>query len=252
MSLRPGDSTVLQPNMTFHLIPGMWLDDWGIEISECIRITETGAEPFCGFDRRLFVAGVTRRPPDRLLPHRPSCVILRDARRRGSPAREGSMTVRRIAALLLMLVALPALAACGTAQPTAYAPRRPGRRICPNVPIAGGLFEVTFAGKFGHLAGAGGGFRPLPRRRAGRRPGGGPAGGAGQDAASPARDHPRMGSLARPCRLRLRQPERQRRVGRHAVSALWPAFRPLQASPATARSCWCDRCRPACRRTRAR
>lgn len=55
MSLRPGDTTVLQPNMTFHLIPGMWLDDWGIEISECIRITETGAEPFCGFERRLFV-----------------------------------------------------------------------------------------------------------------------------------------------------------------------------------------------------
>lgn len=55
------------------------------------------------------------------------------------------MTVRRIAALLLMLVAVPALAACGTAQPTAYAPAGPGGGYAER-PIAGGLFEVTFAG----------------------------------------------------------------------------------------------------------
>lgn len=55
LSLRPGDHTVLEPDMTLHVIPGVWLDDWGIEISECIHITETGAEPFCDFPRRLFV-----------------------------------------------------------------------------------------------------------------------------------------------------------------------------------------------------
>jgi ectoine utilization protein EutD len=54
-SLRPGDRTVLQPNMTFHCIPGLWMDDWGIEISECFRVTETGAEPFCDVPRQLFV-----------------------------------------------------------------------------------------------------------------------------------------------------------------------------------------------------
>jgi len=54
-SLRPGDTTVLQPNMTFHCIPGLWMDDWGIEISECFRVTDKGAEPFCDVPRQLFV-----------------------------------------------------------------------------------------------------------------------------------------------------------------------------------------------------
>ncbi len=55
ISLRPGDRTVLQPDMTLHIIPGVWLDDWGIEISECVHITESGAQPFCDFPRQLFV-----------------------------------------------------------------------------------------------------------------------------------------------------------------------------------------------------
>jgi Xaa-Pro aminopeptidase len=55
MSLRPGDTSVLEPGMCFHMIPGMWMDDWGIEISECFRVTETGAEPFCSFPRELIV-----------------------------------------------------------------------------------------------------------------------------------------------------------------------------------------------------
>ncbi len=55
LSLRPGDRTVLERDMTLHVIPGVWLDDWGIEISECIHITENGAQPFCDFPRELFV-----------------------------------------------------------------------------------------------------------------------------------------------------------------------------------------------------
>ena len=55
LSLRPGDTTELQPGMTIHMIPGIWMDDWGIEISECFRVTDTGAEPFCDFPRRLFI-----------------------------------------------------------------------------------------------------------------------------------------------------------------------------------------------------
>jgi ectoine utilization protein EutD len=55
MSLRPGDKSVLEPNMTFHLIAGIWMDDWGIEISEAFRVTERGAETFCTTPRQLFV-----------------------------------------------------------------------------------------------------------------------------------------------------------------------------------------------------
>lgn len=55
MSLRPGDTSAMRPNMTFHMIPGIWADDWGIELSECFLVTEQGAEPFCNFPRKLFV-----------------------------------------------------------------------------------------------------------------------------------------------------------------------------------------------------
>ncbi len=57
ISLRPGDQTELQPNMTLHLIPAVWLDDCGVEISECIRVTEDAAETFCRFPRQLIVEG---------------------------------------------------------------------------------------------------------------------------------------------------------------------------------------------------
>ncbi|MFC0401500.1 ectoine hydrolase DoeA [Paraburkholderia rhizosphaerae] len=55
MSLRPGDKTVLEAGMTFHFMPGLWLDDWGLEITESILITDTGVETFCNTPRKLFV-----------------------------------------------------------------------------------------------------------------------------------------------------------------------------------------------------
>jgi ectoine hydrolase len=47
MSLRRGDRTVLEPGMCFHFMPALWLDDGGLEITESLLITETGAEKFC-------------------------------------------------------------------------------------------------------------------------------------------------------------------------------------------------------------
>ncbi|MBI1217144.1 MAG: ectoine hydrolase DoeA [Rhodobacteraceae bacterium] len=55
MSFRAGDKTVLQPGMTFHFMPALWLDDGGIEITEPIVITETGAECLCTTPRELVV-----------------------------------------------------------------------------------------------------------------------------------------------------------------------------------------------------
>lgn len=54
-SLRPGDKTILKPNMTFHMIPGIWLDDCGVDISESFRVTETGYENFTHYPRKLLV-----------------------------------------------------------------------------------------------------------------------------------------------------------------------------------------------------
>lgn len=55
MSLRPGDKTVLEENMTFHFMTGLWMEDWGFEITETIRIGETGPECLSDVPRKLFV-----------------------------------------------------------------------------------------------------------------------------------------------------------------------------------------------------
>ena len=55
MSLRPGDTSLLQAGMTFHFMPAIWMDDWGLEITESILITDTGAELLCDYPRQLFV-----------------------------------------------------------------------------------------------------------------------------------------------------------------------------------------------------
>lgn len=54
-SLRPGDKTILKPNMTFHFMPGIWLDTFGFENSEPFRVIENGCETFVNFPRKLFV-----------------------------------------------------------------------------------------------------------------------------------------------------------------------------------------------------
>ncbi|MBM7841255.1 Xaa-Pro dipeptidase [Alkalihalobacillus xiaoxiensis] len=52
-SLRKGDCTVLKENMAFHVIPGMWYEDFGVEISESIRVTGDSCELLCEFPRQL-------------------------------------------------------------------------------------------------------------------------------------------------------------------------------------------------------
>jgi Xaa-Pro dipeptidase/ectoine hydrolase len=50
-----GDKTILQPNVTFHMIAVMQFDDWGVEASEAVRVTETGSELFCNLSRELHI-----------------------------------------------------------------------------------------------------------------------------------------------------------------------------------------------------
>ena len=58
VSIRPSDETVLQPGMTFHFMPGLWMDEWGLETTETIVITESGpAEALCDVERKLFEKG---------------------------------------------------------------------------------------------------------------------------------------------------------------------------------------------------
>lgn len=55
MSLRLGDRTELKENMTFHFMTGLWLEDWGMEITESIVIGATGPECLANVPRKLVV-----------------------------------------------------------------------------------------------------------------------------------------------------------------------------------------------------
>ena len=43
------------PNMTFHLMLGMWMEGWGYELSETFRVTPDGHELLADFPKQLFV-----------------------------------------------------------------------------------------------------------------------------------------------------------------------------------------------------
>jgi Xaa-Pro aminopeptidase len=54
-SLQVRDPTILQPNMTFHLMLGNWMEeDFGYVISETFRVTESGADVLTQSPRELF------------------------------------------------------------------------------------------------------------------------------------------------------------------------------------------------------
>ncbi|MDZ5696802.1 ectoine hydrolase DoeA [Chelativorans sp. M5D2P16] len=56
ISFRREDETILEPGMTFHFMPGLWMADWGLEITETILIREEGpAETLCKRPRELIV-----------------------------------------------------------------------------------------------------------------------------------------------------------------------------------------------------
>jgi ectoine hydrolase len=55
LNISKGDMTVLEPNVTFHMIAVMQFGDWGVEASESIRVTKNGAELFCNLSKDLFI-----------------------------------------------------------------------------------------------------------------------------------------------------------------------------------------------------
>ncbi|MGB3492698.1 MAG: M24 family metallopeptidase [Elainellaceae cyanobacterium] len=58
LSLQPTETRLLEPNMTFHLIPWIQIPGVGVmALSETIRVTQTGCESFFDFERKLFVTG---------------------------------------------------------------------------------------------------------------------------------------------------------------------------------------------------
>ncbi len=62
VSIREGDHTVFQENMTFHMIAGMWLARDSFEVSESVRIGPSGAEVLTNCPRALIVKEDYERP----------------------------------------------------------------------------------------------------------------------------------------------------------------------------------------------
>lgn len=53
---RPGEKAVMKENMTFHMMPGIWLDGFGMAVTETIRVMKNGCETITKFPRKLFLA----------------------------------------------------------------------------------------------------------------------------------------------------------------------------------------------------
>ncbi|MGF1527840.1 MAG: M24 family metallopeptidase [Candidatus Competibacterales bacterium] len=57
ISLRAGEIHPLETDTTLHIMLGMWMDGWGMAMSETVRITPTGVECLTQFPRELHVKG---------------------------------------------------------------------------------------------------------------------------------------------------------------------------------------------------
>ena len=55
LNISKHDKTILQPNVTFHMIAVMQFGDWGVEASEAIRVTENCSEIFCNMSKELYI-----------------------------------------------------------------------------------------------------------------------------------------------------------------------------------------------------
>jgi len=55
LNISKGDMTVLKPNITFHMIAVMQFGNWGVEVSEAIRVTDKGSELFYNFSKELHI-----------------------------------------------------------------------------------------------------------------------------------------------------------------------------------------------------
>lgn len=55
VSLRAGDTTILQQGMAFHVILGIWMDGWGYELSEPIVVSSDGVEHLTDLPHELTI-----------------------------------------------------------------------------------------------------------------------------------------------------------------------------------------------------
>lgn len=54
LAIRPGDPTVLEPGMTFHVVPTLFTEEFGMCFSDSVLVTDDGCELLTDYPRKLF------------------------------------------------------------------------------------------------------------------------------------------------------------------------------------------------------
>lgn len=55
LSFRPKEPTIVPENAVVHIILGMWMDGWGMELSETLHVQENGCARLCDFPQHVHV-----------------------------------------------------------------------------------------------------------------------------------------------------------------------------------------------------
>jgi len=55
LSFRPGETTIVPENAVVHVILGMWMDDWGMELSETLHVRRNDCVRLCDFPQQVHI-----------------------------------------------------------------------------------------------------------------------------------------------------------------------------------------------------
>ena len=55
LSFRPNEPTIVLENAVVHIILGMWMDGWGMELSETLHVRTTDCVRLCDFPQHVHV-----------------------------------------------------------------------------------------------------------------------------------------------------------------------------------------------------
>ena len=55
LSFRPNEPTIVPENAVVHIILGMWMDGWGMELSETLHVLANDCARLCDFPQHVHV-----------------------------------------------------------------------------------------------------------------------------------------------------------------------------------------------------
>ena len=55
LSFRANEPTIVPENAVVHVILGMWMDDWGMELSETLHVRSSDCRRLCDFPQHVHI-----------------------------------------------------------------------------------------------------------------------------------------------------------------------------------------------------